>query len=208
MPLGTTESIRQIKVGIGDFGGGEIPLTDGEMRDSKIAMMIPTVLVGIVPIYNLPGNPELNFSGGLLAEIYLGTVKNWNDPQIARLNPSVELPDLPISVVHRSQGKGSSLIFTGFLSKTNPRFRAEVGASPSPRWPLGAEADLSQDMVTKVVATRGSIGYVDLTFVRNSGLGYGRVQNVAGRFVRATRLVSRLLALRWKVPSPMISAWI
>jgi len=102
-----------VKAGIGDFGGGEILLTDEQMRDSKIALTIPTVLVGIVPIDNLPGNPELNFSGGLLAEIFLGTVKNWKDPQIARLNSSVELPDLPISVVHRSPGKGSNFIFTG-----------------------------------------------------------------------------------------------
>ena len=186
LPLGTSESIRQVKAGIGDFGGGEILLTEEQMRESKIGIMIPTVLVGIVAIYNLPGDPELNFSGGRPAEIYLGTVKNWKDPQIARLNPTVELPDLATSVVHRSPGKGSSFIFTGFLSKTNPRFRAEVGKSPSPHWPLGSEADLGQDIVKKVASTRGAIGYVDVTFARNSGLGYGRVQNAAGHFIRAT----------------------
>ena len=105
LPLGISESIRQVKAGIGDFGGGEILLTDEQMRDSKTALTIPTVFFGIVPIYNLPGNPELSFSGGLLAEIFLGTVKNWKDPQIARLNPSVELPDLPISVVHRKPAR-------------------------------------------------------------------------------------------------------
>jgi len=186
LPLGTTESIRQVKAGVGDFAGGEILLTNEQMRDSKIGMMIPTVLVGIVPIYNLPGKPELNFSGALLAEIYLGSVKNWKDPQIARLNPSVELPDLPISVVHRSAGKGSSFIFTGFLSKTSPRFHAEIGKSPSPHWPLGSEADRGQDMIKKVASMRGAIGYVEVSFVRNSGLGYGRVENAAGQFVRAT----------------------
>ena len=186
LPLGTSESIRQVKGGTVDFGGGEILLTDEQMRDSKIALTIPTVLVGIVPIYSLPGNPELNFSGGLLAEIYLGTVKNWKDPQIAHLNPSIELPDLPIFVVHRSRGKGSNFIFTDFLSKTNPRFRAKVGKSPSPRWPLGVEADRGEDMVKKVASTRGAIGYVDVSFVRNSGVGYGRVENAAGHFVKAT----------------------
>jgi phosphate transport system substrate-binding protein len=186
MPLGTSESIRQIKLGIGDFGGGEILLTDEQMRDSKIGIMIPTILVGIVPIYNLPGNPELNFSGGLLGEIYLGAVKNWKDPQIAHLNPTIELPDLPISVIHRSAGKGSNFIFTNFVSRTNLRFRVEVGRSPSPRWPLGLEADLGQDMVKKVAATRGAIGYVDIGFLRNSSVGYGRVENAAGRFVKAT----------------------
>jgi ABC-type phosphate transport system substrate-binding protein len=87
MPRGTSESIRPVKVGIGDFGGGEILLTDEQMRDSKVGMMIPTILVGIVPIYNLPGNPELNSSGELLAEIYLGTVKNWKDPSDCAVQP-------------------------------------------------------------------------------------------------------------------------
>lgn len=186
MPLGTSESIRQLKARIGDFGGGEVLLTDEQMRDSKIALAIPTVLVGIVPIYNLPGNPELNFSGGLLGEIYLGAVKNWNDPQIAHLNPTLELPHLPISVVHRSAGKGSNFIFTSFLSRTNPRFRTEVGKGPSPHWPLGSEADRGQDMMKKVEATLGAIGYVDMGFLRNSSVGYGRVENAAGRFVKAT----------------------
>ena len=186
LPLGTSESIRQVQGGTGDFGGGEILLTDEQMRDSKIVLTIPTALVAIVPIFNLPGNPELKFSGGLLAEIYLGTVKNWNDPQIARLNPTIEFPDLPISVVHRSPGKGSNFIFTDFLSKTSARFRAEVGKSPSPHWPLGSEADRGQDMVKEVASKRGAIGYVDVSFVRNSSLGYGRVENPSGRFVRAT----------------------
>lgn len=203
LPLGTSESIRQVKVGIGDFGGGEILLTDEQMRESNIGIMIPTVLVAIVPIYSLPGNPELNFSGGLLAEIYLGTVKNWKDPQIARLNPTVELPDLPISVVHRSPGKGSSFIFTDFLAKTNPRFRAEVGKSPSPHWPLGSEVDRGQDMVKKVESTRGAIGYVDVSFARNSGLAYGRVQNATGRFIRATpaSIEAACTALESSIPS-------
>jgi len=138
LPLGTSQSVRQISQGIGDFGGGEILLTDAEMHGSKISLLaIPVVLVGLVPIYNLPGNPELNFSGDLLAQIYLGIVKNWKDPRIVKLNPKVELPDLPIRVVHRSPGKGSNYIFTAFLSKTSSQFRTEVGKSPSPHWPLG-----------------------------------------------------------------------
>ena len=186
LPLGTSESIRQVKGGTVDFGGGEVLLTDEQMRDSKIAFTIPTVLVAIVPIYNLPGNPVLNFSGGLLAEIYLGNIKNWKDPQIAHLNPGIELPDLPISVVYRGPGKGGNFIFTGFLSKASPRFRIEVGKSPSPHWPLGAEADGREDMVRKVASTRGAIGYIDVGFARNARLGYGRVENAARQFVGAT----------------------
>jgi phosphate transport system substrate-binding protein len=187
LPLGTSESIRQISQGVGDFGGGEVPLTNELMHGLKISLRpIPTVLVGIVPIYNLPGNLELNFSGELLGQIYLGTVKNWKDSRIAKLNPGVEFPDLPIRVVHRSAGKGSNYIFTDFLSRTNLQFRTEVGTSPSPQWPLGVDADRGQDMVEKVAVTRGAIGYVEVNFVRSSGLGQGRVENVAGHFVAAT----------------------
>jgi phosphate transport system substrate-binding protein len=187
LALGTSESIKQTGEGIGDFGGGEVPLTDEQAQGSKVTMrLIPTAVVGIVPIYNLPGNPELNFSGDLLGQIYLGTVKNWKDPRIAKLNPDAALPDLPITVVHRSDGKGSNYILTDFLSKTNSRFRDEVGRSPSPKWPLGVEANRGEDMVERVASTRGAVGYVELNFARNAGIGYGRVENASGHFVRAT----------------------
>jgi phosphate transport system substrate-binding protein len=187
LPLGSSESIRLISAGIGDFGAGEIPLTEEQMHNSRISLLpIPTTLVGIVPVYNLPGKPELNFSGGVLARIYLGTIRNWNDPQIVKLNPGVVLPDLPIRVVHRSPGKGSNFIFTDFLSKTDLEFRVEVGRSPSPHWPLGVEANRGQDMVEMVASIEGAIGYVELSFVRNSHVSYGRVENASGRFVAAT----------------------
>jgi len=187
LPLGTSQSIKQISEGSGDFGGGEVPLTSEQMHGHKVSLIqIPTVLVGIVPIYNVPGKPDLDFSGELLAQIYLGEVKNWKDPKIAKLNPDVTLPDLPIRVVHRSPGKGSNYIFTDFLSKTNAGFRGRVGKSASPKWPVGAEANRGEDMVEKVAATPGAIGYVEVNFVRSAGIGYGRVQNAAGHFVRAT----------------------
>ncbi len=188
LALGSSEAIRQISSGVGDFAGGEILLTDAQMHGSKVSlMMVPTVLVAIVPIYNLPGNPELNFSGDLLAaQIYLGKVKHWNDPEIAKLNPGVQLPDLPIQVLHRSSGKGSSFIFTDFLSKTNLQFRVQVGRSASPRWPLGVDAERGPEEVEMVRSTQGAIGYVDVSFARNSGVSIGRVQNAAGQFVVAT----------------------
>jgi phosphate transport system substrate-binding protein len=187
LPLGTSESMKQISEGSGDFGGGEVPLTNEQMHRSKVSLtQIPTVLIGIVPIYNVPGNPELNFSGELLAQIYLGTVKNWNDARVTQLNPDVRLPNLPINIVHRSPGKGSNYIFTDFLSKTSPQFRAELGTSPSPKWPLGVDANRGEDMVEKVASTQGAIGYVELNFARNSNVGYGRVKNPAGEFVQAT----------------------
>jgi phosphate transport system substrate-binding protein len=187
LPLGSSEGLRQISAGIGDFAAGEILLTEKQAHGSPISLLaIPTVLVGIVPIYNLPHNPELNFSGELLARIYLGAIRSWNDPQIVKLNPGVALPDLPIRVVHRSPGKGSNFIFTDFLSKTDPEFRIEVGRGPSPHWPLGMEANRGQDMVEMVASTEGAIGYVELSFVRNSRVSYGRVQNAFGNFIAAT----------------------
>lgn len=187
MPLGSSESLLQISQGVGDFGGGEVPLAQAQLRGSKIPLVqIPTALVGIVPVYRLPGNPELNFSGELLGQIYLGTVRNWNDSRIAKLNPNVQLPDLAIRVVHRSGGKGSNYIFTDFLSKTSPQFRALVGTSPSPKWPVGAEADSSPELIKKVESTPGAIGYVELGFIAGASVGRGRVQNQAGRFISAT----------------------
>jgi len=187
LALGTSQSIKQISEGSGDFGGGEVPLTNEQMHGHKVSLIqIPTVLVGIVPIYNVPGKPDLDFSGELLAQIYLGEVKNWKDPKIAKLNPDVNLPDLPIRVVHRSPGKGSNYIFTDLLSKTNAEFRNRVGKSASPKWPVGVEANRGEDMMEKVSSTPGAIGYVEVNFVRTAGIGYGRVENTAGRFVRAT----------------------
>ncbi len=187
MPMGSSEGIRQVGAGIGDFAAGEILLTDKEMHGSPISLLpVPTVLVAIVPIYNLPGKPALNFSGELLAQIYMGTVRTWADPRIATLNAGAKLPDLPIRVVHRTDGKGSNFIFTDFLSKTDAKFRAEIGTSASPHWPLGVQVDRGQDMVNVVASTSGAIGYVEVSFIRNSEISYGRVRNAAGEFVAAT----------------------
>jgi phosphate transport system substrate-binding protein len=187
LSMSTMEGIHQISEGSGDFAAGEVPLTHEQMHGGKVTLIqFPTVIVGIVPIYNLPHTPDLHFSGEVLAEIYLGTIKTWKDSRILKLNPGNELPDLPIQVVHRTPGKGSNYIFSDFLSKTSPEFRKQVGKSPSPKWPLGVEANRGEDMVEKVSTTPGAIGYVELNFARRSDIGYGSVQNAAGRFIRAT----------------------
>lgn len=189
LPLGTSESIRQIGQGVGDFGGGEVPLSDAQMHKGKNPLVqLPTVLVAIVPIYKLPGEsqPELNFSGELLADIFLGTVKNWKDARIAKLNPGTKLPDLPITVVHRSAGKGSNYILTDYLSKASAQWKSRMGKSASPDWPVGSETNRSEDMVEKVSATPGAIGYVELNYAQRKDIGYGSVENAAGHFIRAT----------------------
>ena len=167
LQLGTSESIKEISQGVGDFGGGEIPLTDSQMHKGKHPLLeFPTVLVAIVPIYKLPGEHELRFSGELLADIFMGNIKNWKDARIAKLNPAAELPDLPIVVVHRSSGKGSNYILSDFLSKTGVEWKSKIGKSPSPNWPVGVETNRSEDMVAKVSGTPGAIGYVELNYAK------------------------------------------
>jgi phosphate transport system substrate-binding protein len=186
-PLNSAEAINQIKAHSADFGDGEIPLTSQQIHDSKVPLTeIPILLVGIVPIYNVPGNPELRFSGKLLAEIYLGSITSWNDPRIEKMNPGVQLPDLRIQVIHRTQGSGTNYIFSDFLSKTSPEFHTRVGKSASPNWPVGSAASSSVNAVEIVKSRSGAIAYVDVSFALRSNVVYGSVQNSAGKFVRAT----------------------
>ncbi len=186
VPLGTSEGIKQISHGIGDFGAGEVRLTPQQRAEGQI-IDLPVVVIAIVPIYNLPGvQHELRFSGDVLAEIFLGRIKNWRAPELARLNPQVEFPDLPIKVVYRPAGKGTNYVFTDYLSKVSPKFRAQIGVTPSPKWPVGVPAERSSDMAEKVRNEPGSIGYVELEYAVRNKVPYGRVQNAQGKFVKAS----------------------
>jgi phosphate transport system substrate-binding protein len=136
-------------------------------------------------IYNLPGaTGELHLSGPVLASIYLGKITAWNDPALVKLNPDTKLPAIPIQVLHRSGGKGSSYIFSDFLSKTSPEFQTRIGRSESPNWPVGATAGRSQDMVEKVAATSGAIGYTELNMAEKASLRMASIRNAEGEFVR------------------------
>jgi len=184
--LGTNEGLKETSRGASDFGAGEVEISTTGVGDASI-IELPAVVIGIVPIYNVPGvKQELNFSGELLADIFLGRVKTWNAPEIIRLNPDVTFPNLPIKVVHRPAGKGSNYIFTEFLSKTSSRFRSQIGRSSSPNWPVGINAERSSDMADKVKSDPGSIGYVEQQYAVQTNILYGRVLNPAGKFVKAT----------------------
>jgi phosphate transport system substrate-binding protein len=186
LPTGTSEGIEEISRGSGDFAAGEVPLTSAQRTQGHLAE-VPSVLIAIVPVYNLPDvHDELRFSGDVLAEIFLGHIKNWNSPDIAKLNPDANLPDLPIKVVYRPAGKGSNYVFTEFLSKTSAKFHAQIGTTPSPHWPVGISAERSADMADKVRAENGSIGYVEAQYAVKAGIPYGLVQNAAGKFVKAS----------------------
>ena len=184
LPLGTSEGIRQIVRGSGDFAAGETPLTANEQGSGKL-VELPTALIAIVPIYNVPGiQREVRFSGEVLAEIFLGHIKTWDSPIIAKVNPQLSLPNLPIKVIYRPAGKGSNYVFSEFLSKTSAKFRAEIGTSSSPKWPVGVSAERSADMAEKVKSDPGSIGFVEYQYAVKEQIPYGSVLNRAGHFVK------------------------
>ena len=186
LPVGTSEGIKQISHGAGDFAAGEAQLTDKERKEGSL-IELPAVIIGIVPIYNLPEiHEELRLSGEVLAGIYLGDVKTWNAPQIVKLNPGITLPNLPIQVVNRPAGKGSNYVFTDFLSKVSSKFRAQIGITVSPKWPVGVWAERSSDMADKVKNSPGSIGYVEYQYAVKGGIPQAAVLNRAGKFVRAS----------------------
>lgn len=186
LPLGTSEGINQISRGASDFGAGEAPLTDKE-READGLIDLPVVLIGIVPVYNLPDvHQQLRLSGEVLAGIFLGDVKTWNAPQIVKLNPQIALPNVPIQVIYRPQGKGSNYVFSDFLSRESSKFRAQVGVSLSPKWPVGVEAERSSDMAEKVKNSPGSIGYVEYQYAVKNNISQAAVLNSAGQFVQAS----------------------
>ena len=186
VPIGTSEGIKLIAHGSGDFGAGEAPLGAKERKEDNL-IELPAVLIAIVPIYNLPEvHQELRLSGEVLADIYLGSVKMWNAPQIAKLNPEVALPNTAIKVVQRPAGKGSNYVFSNFLSQSSPKFRAEVGVSASPKWPVGEPAERSSDMADKVKNQPGSIGYVEYEYAVKGNIAQASVLNAAGKFIRAS----------------------
>jgi phosphate transport system substrate-binding protein len=186
VPIGTSEGIKEISRGASDFGAGEAQLTEKERKDGSL-IELPVVLIGIVPIYNLPDvHQELRLSGEVLAEIFLGDVKTWNAPQIAKLNPDVTLPSLAIQVINRPAGKGSNYVFTDFLSKVSSKFHTQIGVTPSPKWPVGQPAERSSDMADKVKSIPGSIGYVEYQYAVKANLSQATVLNAAGKYVKAS----------------------
>lgn len=186
LPVGTSEGIKQISHGTGDFSAGEALLTAKERKEGSL-VELPAVLIGIVPIYNLPdGHQELRLSGEVLAEIFLGELKTWDASPIRKLNPDAQLPSLPIHVVNRPAGKGSNYVFTDFLSKVSSKFRSQIGVNASPKWPVGVPAERSADMVDKVKAEPGSIGFVESQYAAKANVSSVAILNAAGKYVKAS----------------------
>jgi phosphate transport system substrate-binding protein len=185
--IGSGGGIRQLQAGTVDFGASDGPMSDDQLKDSKFKILhFPTVLGAVIPIYNVPGvTGDLNFTQKALSGIYLGTITKWNDPEISKANSGVNLPNSEIVVVHRADGSGTTYIFTDFLSKISDDWKNKVGKGTSPQWPVGLGGKGNEGVAGLVKQTAGSIGYVELIYAVQNGISYGKVQNAAGKFVKA-----------------------
>lgn len=187
-PIGSGGGIRQVTEGTVDFGAADVTMTDEQIAGAKVKVQaIPTVLGAVVPIYNLPGvNKDLNFSGDVIADIYLGKIAKWNDPRIAKDNPGVSLPDKPILPVYRSEGSGTTFILTDYLSKVSTDWSGKVGRNASVKWPTGIGQKGSEGVSGMVRQSPYSFGYVELIYALQNKIPFGSVKNAAGKFVKAS----------------------
>jgi len=185
--IGSGGGIRQVTAGLVDFGASDMPMADDALAGSKIKLIhIPTVLGAVVPVFNVPGVSNIRFSGGVLANIYLGKISMWNDGQIAKDNPGVQLPAQKIIVVHRSDGSGTSFIFTDYLSKVSSEWGNGPGRGTSPSWPAGVGGKGNEGVAGLVRQLPGAIGYVELIYALQNKIAFGAVQNAAGTWVTAS----------------------
>ncbi len=185
--IGSGGGIRQLLAGTVDFGASDGPMNDEQLAQAKVKVLhFPTVLGADVPTYNIPGvRQELDFTPEALAGIFLGTITKWNDAAIAGANPSVNLPNSDIVVVHRSDGSGTTYIWTDYLSKVSNDWKTKVGKGTSVNWPVGLGGKGNEGVAGLIKQTPNSIGYVELIYAVQNKLSYGRVRNSAGNFIKA-----------------------
>jgi len=186
--IGSGGGIRQLSAGTVFFGASDGPMTNDQITAAGFRILhIPMVLGGVVPVYNIPDvSEELHFTGPVLANIYLGKITKWNDAAIRTINPGVNLPNMEITVVHRSDGSGTSYIWCDYLSKVSPDYKKTVGVATSVNWPAGIGAKGNEGVAGMVKQTPGAIGYVELIYALQNKISYGAVQNQAGEWVRAS----------------------
>jgi phosphate transport system substrate-binding protein len=185
--IGSGAGIKQFQSQVVDFGASDGPMTDEQIHQTPAGVIhVPTVLNAVVPIYNLTGVTDLNFTPELLAGIFLGKIRKWNDPELAKANPGVQFPDADIVVIHRSEASAVTYIFTDYLSKVSPEWRDRVGKSTSVNWPVGRGSQGCEGIAGTVKQTEGSIGYVELIYALQNKTTFGSVQNSAGQSVKAS----------------------
>jgi phosphate transport system substrate-binding protein len=190
--IGSGGGIRQVTEATVEFGASDMPMTDDQLKAAQAklntkVLNLPTVLGAVVPAYNIPGvTEEVKFTPQILADIFLGKISNWNDPAIAKVNPDLKLPNQEIVVVHRSDGSGTTFIWTDFLSKTSPDWKSQVGANTSVKWPKGLGGKGNEGVAGSIRQLPGSIGYVELIYALQNKIAYGSVRNSAGAFLKAS----------------------
>jgi len=187
-PIGSGGGIRQVIAGTVDFGATDGPMSDDQLKEANMKILhLPTVLGADVPAYNVSGvNAELKFTPEALAGIFLGKITKWNDKALAGPNPGVSLPDKDIVVVHRSDGSGTTYIWTDYLSKVSPDWQSQVGKGTSVKWPIGLGGKGNEGVAGLIRQLPGSIGYVELIYAVQNNITYGSVKNSTGNFVKAS----------------------
>ena len=185
--IGSGGGQKQILAQTVDFGASDGPMSDDNLTKAPGKILhIPTVAGAVVMTYNLPGNPALKLDGETIADIFLGKIKKWNDPKIAALNPGAKLPENEIVVAHRSDGSGTTFIFTDYLSKVSAEWKQKAGNNTSVNWPTGIGGKGNEGVSGQVKQTPGAIGYVELIYAIQNKMPYAEVKNAAGQFVKAS----------------------
>jgi phosphate transport system substrate-binding protein len=186
--IGSGGGIKGVSEGTLDFGASDMPVTDDVIGTAKVKFFhLPEVLGAVVPIYNVPGvNKPLNFSGDVIADIYLGKITHWNDARIAKDNPGVSLPDRQIIPVYRTETSGTTFIFTDYLSKVSPDWLSKVGKNAAVKWPAGVGAKGSEGVSGMVRQAPGAFGYVELIYALQNKIEYGAVKNAAGKYLQGS----------------------
>lgn len=182
--IGSGAGIKQIKEKTVDFGASDMPLKAQDL-DSAGLIQFPAIMGGLVPVINVEGVPagKMKLTGDVIAAIYLGEITTWNAPEIIKLNPGLKLPEGVISVVHRSDGSGSTFLWTDYLSKVNAKFKEKVGSSTAVKWPVGLGGKGNEGVAATVLNIKGSIGYVEYAYVKKNNMIYAQLQNRDGEFV-------------------------
>jgi phosphate transport system substrate-binding protein len=186
--IGSGGGIRQVLAQTVDFGASDGPMTDEQLSQAKTKILhIPTVMGAVVPAYNVPGvSGELKFTPEVLAGIFLGKITTWNDPAITKANPGVSLPNQSIIVVHRSDGSGTTYIFTDYLSKVSSEWQNGPGKGTSVKWPVGLGGKGNEGVAGMIRQMQGGIGYIELIYAVQNKIDYGSVKNAGGAFVKAS----------------------
>jgi phosphate transport system substrate-binding protein len=201
--IGSGGGIRQLISQTVDFGGSDAIMSDKDLNEAGAPILhIPTCAGAVVVTYNLAGNPKLKFTPDVIADVFLGKIKKWRDARIEAINPGVNLPDTDIMVVHRSDGSGTTFIFSSYLSKVSQEWKDAVGAGPSLNWPVGLGGKGNPGVAGLVQQTPGSLGYVELIYALQNKMPYGTVKNKKGNFIEPT-IASTSMAAETALPDDM-----